>query len=94
MSLDVDLVDDIIPFLQSVVLFQLLLLCLMMCCLYEYAGLQNLALDMDASNQGLKVLLQGCTGLKSLHIGSRCVFSFYRPSGPFVVPDCTSMMIL
>eukprot|EP00752_Nemacystus_decipiens_P009419 g8422.t1 len=34
-------------------------------------GLQNLAMDIDASNQGLKVLLQGCSSLKSLHIGSR-----------------------
>ncbi|CAM9481675.1 unnamed protein product [Pylaiella littoralis] len=35
-------------------------------------GVQHLALDMDASNRGLKVLLKGCTSLKSLHIGSRC----------------------
>ncbi|CAM9675878.1 unnamed protein product, partial [Hapterophycus canaliculatus] len=35
-------------------------------------GVQHLALEIDSSNKGLKVLLEGCTRLKSLHIGSRC----------------------
>ncbi|CAM9142743.1 unnamed protein product [Ectocarpus sp. 6 AP-2014] len=34
-------------------------------------GVHHLALEVDASNRGLRVLLEGCTRLKSLHIGSR-----------------------
>ncbi|CAN0342424.1 unnamed protein product, partial [Ectocarpus sp. 8 AP-2014] len=34
-------------------------------------GVRHLALEVDASNRGLRVLLEGCTRLKSLHIGSR-----------------------
>lgn len=34
-------------------------------------GVEHLALEIDASNKGLKLLLEGCTRLKSLHIGSR-----------------------
>lgn len=33
-----------------------------------------MALEVDASNRGLRVLLEGCTRLQSLHIGSRCSF--------------------
>ncbi|CAM9108949.1 unnamed protein product [Scytosiphon promiscuus] len=35
------------------------------------AGVRHLALEIDSSNKGLKVLLEGCTSLKSLHIGTR-----------------------
>lgn len=47
----------------SVSLFLALLFC--------FSGIQHLALDMDASNRGLKVLLEGCRQLRTLHIGSR-----------------------
>lgn len=36
----------------------------------KMSGLQNLAIDMDAGNKGLKILIEGCRQLKSLHIGS------------------------
>eukprot|EP00904_Undaria_pinnatifida_P012647 jgi/Undpi1/8512/HiC_scaffold_25.g10979.m1 len=35
-------------------------------------GVLHLALEMDASNRGLKLLLERCRQLRSLHIGSRC----------------------
>lgn len=60
------------PWCMSGVLFPAARAC--RTCFVCTQGVRHLALEMDSSNKGLKVLLECCPHLTSLHIGSRCAF--------------------